>query len=102
MPTPSRRVVKLACVMTSGASKDDDLLGGDPELADLVRTLRSHGVLTRADLLERSGARDWPDLGFNAALRRGVAGGAIKELGDNLFEVGSDVPELDEGRFDPT
>ena len=88
--------------MTAGGGKDDDLLGSDPALADLVRTLRSYGVLTRAELLERSGARNWSDEGFNAALRRGVAEGAIKDLGDSLFEVGPDVPDLEEGRFDPT
>ena len=88
--------------MTSRGGKDDDLLGNDPELADLVRTLRSYGVLTRADLLERSGGHSWSDQGFNAALRRGVAAGAIKELGDSLFEVGPDVPDLDEGQFEPT
>jgi hypothetical protein len=87
--------------MTSGGGKDVDLLGSDPELADLVRTLRSYGVLRRVELLERSGARNWSGEGFNAALRRGVAGGVIKELGDNLFEVGPDAPDLDEGRFDP-
>jgi len=88
--------------MARGGGKDDDLLGNDPELADLVRALRSYGVLTRAELIERSGARNWSDQGFNAALRRGVAEGTIKELGDGLFGVGSDVPGLDEGRFDPT
>jgi hypothetical protein len=88
--------------MTSGGGKNVDLLGSDPELADLVRALRGYGVLTRAELLEHSGARSWSDQGFNAALRRGVAAGAIKELGDGLFEVGPDVPDLDEGRFDPT
>jgi len=88
--------------MTSGGGIDDDLLGSDPELADLVRTLRSYGVLTRAELLEHSGARNWSDQGFNAALRRGVAEGIIKELGDSLFELGPDAPDLDEGRFDPT
>jgi hypothetical protein len=88
--------------MRSGGGKDDDVLGSDPRVADLVRTLRSYGVLTRAQLLEHSGARNWSDQGFNAALRRGVAEGAIKELGDSLFEVGPDVPDLDEGRFDPT
>jgi hypothetical protein len=60
------------------------------------------GVVTRAELIEQSGARDWSDRGFRAALRRGVAEQAIKELGDGLFEVGPDVPDLDEGRFDPT
>ena len=89
--------------MTSGGGgKDDDLLGSDPEIADLVRTLRSYGVLTRAELLERSGGRSWSDRGFNAALRRGVAAGAIKELGDSLFEVGPEVPDLGEGQFEPT
>jgi hypothetical protein len=38
--------------MTSGGGKDVDLLGSDPELADLVRTLRSYGVLRRMELLE--------------------------------------------------
>ena len=88
--------------MTSGGGKDDDLRASDPELADLVRTLRSYGVLTRAELLQRSGGRNWSDHGFNAALRRGVAGGAIKELGDSLFEVGPNAPDLDEARFGPT
>jgi hypothetical protein len=88
--------------MTSGGGNDDDLLGSDPELADLVSTLRSYGTLTRADLLERSGAGNWSDQGFNAALRRGVADGTIRELGGSLFEVGPDVPDLGEGRFDPS
>jgi hypothetical protein len=85
--------------MSSG--EDADLLGSDPELADLVRALRSYGVLSRAQLLERSGARNWPDEGFNSALRRGVDGGTIRQLGEGLFEVGPHAPDLDEGRFDP-
>ena len=95
------RTATLACVMTSGGN-DDDLLGRDPELADLVRTLRSYGVLRRMELLERSGARNWSDRGFEAALRRGIAGETISELGDGLFEAGPDVLDLDEGRFDPS
>jgi hypothetical protein len=88
--------------MMSGGGKDDDLLASDPELADLVRTLRSYGVLTRAELLEHSGARHWSHQGFNAALRQGIARGTIKELSGGLFEVGPDAPDLNEGRFDPT
>jgi hypothetical protein len=88
--------------MTSSRGNDDDLLGRDPELADLVRTLRAYGVMTRAQLLERSGARNWSDQGFEAALRRGIAGRAIRELGDSLFEAGPDAPDLDQGRFDPS
>jgi hypothetical protein len=88
--------------VTSGGGKNDDLLGRDPELADLVRTLRAYGVLTRAELLERSGARNWSDQGFEAALRRGIAGEMIRDLGGTLFEAGPDMPELDEGRFDPS
>jgi hypothetical protein len=83
-------------------TKGGDLLGSDPELADLVRTLRIYGVVTREELLERSGARDWPDRGFNSALRRGVAEEAIRELEAGLFELGPDAPDLNEGRFDPT
>ena len=88
--------------MTRGGGKDRDVLGSDSELADLIRTLRSYGALTRQELLKRSDARDWSDRGFNTALRRGVAEGAIRELGAGLFEVGPDAPDLDEGRFDPT
>jgi hypothetical protein len=87
--------------MTSGGGNDDDLLGSDPEVADVVRALRRYGALTREELLKRSGARDWSDRGFNAAVRRGVDGGTIRELGPRLFEAGPNAPELDEGRFDP-
>ena len=83
------------------ARGDDDLRGRDPELADLVSALRRYGTLTRAGLLERTGARNWSDQGFNAALRRGLADGTVKELGEGLFELGPDVPDLDDGRFDP-
>jgi hypothetical protein len=74
----------------------------DPELADLVRVLRRDGVMTRAELLERTGARAWRDQGFNIALRRGVSEGVINKLGSGLFEVGPDAPDLDDARFDPT
>jgi len=84
------------------ARGDDDLRGRDPELADLVSALRRYGTLTRAELLNHTGARNWSDQGFNAALRRGLADGTIKELGESLFELGPDVPDLDDGRFDPS
>ena len=61
-----------------------------------------HGVLTRAELTGDLAHPNWPDHGSNAALRRGVNEGAIKELDNGLLEVGTDVPDLDEGRFDPT
>jgi len=77
-------------------------LRSDPELADLLRTLQSYGVMTRKELFERSGAGHWTDQGFNAALRRGVAEGIIKELDGELFEVGQDAPDVNEGRFEPT
>jgi hypothetical protein len=88
--------------MSIEGGKDRDLLGRDPELADLVRTLRGYGVLTREELRARSGARHWSDHGFNAALRRGVVEGSIKEVGAGLFEVSPRAPDLNEGRFDPT
>lgn len=63
------------------------------EVDDLVRTLRSYGVLTREDLLERSRAKHWPEGSFEAALRLGVAQGSIRQLTDDLFEVGPDPPD---------
>ena len=73
----------------------------EPEVDHLVRTLRSYGVLTREQLLERSGAQHWARESFDTALRRGIADGSIKQLDDELFEVGKGAPDLNEGRFDP-
>ena len=73
----------------------------EPEVADLVRALQSGGVLTREQLLGRSGARHWTRESFDTALRRGIADGSIKQLGAELFEVGRNAPDLNEGRFDP-
>jgi len=90
--------------MVASVSADAEKHRGrsDPEVADLVRTLRSYGALTRDQLFKHSGARQWRDESFQAALRRGVSGGTIKELDADLFEVGQDAPDLNEGRFDPT
>jgi hypothetical protein len=73
----------------------------DPEVDDLVRALRSYGVLTRGGLREFSGAFLWPDHSFGAALERGLAAGSIKSLGASLYDVGDDAPDLNEGRFGP-
>ena len=83
--------------MTAGSNSGH----GDPEIDELVRALRSHGVLTRAGLREFSGASRWPDHNFGAALERGLADGSIKALGASLYDVGDDAPDLNEGRFGP-
>jgi hypothetical protein len=73
----------------------------DYEVVDLVGTLRSYGVLTRNALFDRSGASAWVERSFDGALRRGVESGAIKSLGEDLFEVGDNAPEASRGKFDP-
>ena len=73
----------------------------DHEVVVLVETLTSYGVLTRDDLLDRSGASRWVGHSFAAALRHGVESGSIRSLGGDLFEVGDNPPELSRGRFDP-
>jgi hypothetical protein len=73
----------------------------DAEVLDLVETLRRYGVLTRDALRDRSGAARWVEHSFPAALRRGVESGAIKSLGDDLFEVGDNAPEPGLWRFNP-
>ena len=73
----------------------------DYEVDDLVRVLRNYGVLTRDDLRERSGARDWSDDSFAAVLRRAVDQGSIKDLGDGLFEVGPQARDPSQARYDP-
>jgi hypothetical protein len=60
----------------------------DAEVQDLVRTLRSYGVLTKARLAELSGAIHWSsETVFENALRTAVASGRITKLGDELFEL---------------
>jgi hypothetical protein len=73
----------------------------DPEVDELVRALRSYGVLTRGGLMEFSGAFHWADHAFGGALERGLAEGSIKRLGASLYDVGDDAPDLNEGRFGP-
>ena len=73
----------------------------DYEVDDLVRVLRDYGALTRDDLRERSGARDWSDDSFAAVLARGVAEGSINDLGDGLFELGPDARDPSQARYDP-
>ena len=73
----------------------------DYEVDDLVRVLRDYGALTRDDLRERSGAREWSDDSFAAVLGRAIAEGSIKDLGDGLFELGPQVAGSEPGRYDP-
>jgi hypothetical protein len=73
----------------------------DHEVDDLVKALRSFGVLNRERLRECSGALGWPDHSFGSVLERGVADGSIKRLAPGLFEVGDDAPDLNDGKFGP-
>jgi hypothetical protein len=73
----------------------------DQEVDELVRTLRSYGVLTREALRECSGSERWRDDTFRSVLERGIAEGRIKSLGAGLFEAGDPPPDLNSGRFDP-
>jgi lipoyl-dependent peroxiredoxin len=59
----------------------------DVEVEDIVRALRGYGVLTRARLLDFSGAADWSDSGGKRALARAVSSGRIRQLGDDLYEI---------------
>jgi osmotically inducible protein OsmC len=59
----------------------------EAEVEDIVRTLRTYGVLTRARLLEICGAAHWSDSGGRRALARAVSSGRIKQLGDDLYEI---------------
>jgi lipoyl-dependent peroxiredoxin len=59
----------------------------EAEVEDIVRALRTYGVLTRARLLDVCGAAQWSDLGGRRALARAVSSGRIKQLGDDLYEI---------------
>jgi hypothetical protein len=60
----------------------------DAEIEELVRALRGYGVLTRARLLDVCGATHWSDAGAKRALARAVSTGRIRQLGDDLYEIG--------------
>ena len=60
----------------------------EAEIEDLVRALRGYGVLTRARLLDVCGATHWSDAGARRALARAVSSGRIRQLGDDLYEIG--------------
>ena len=59
----------------------------DAEVDDIVRALRTYGVLTRARLADLSGAAHWSEPGFRRALAVAVASGRVRPLGDELFEI---------------
>src|SRR5437660_7320628 len=53
------------------------------EVEDIVRALRSYGVLTRERLCRIVGADEWPDHNFTMALRKSVSDGRVTRLGDS-------------------
>jgi osmotically inducible protein OsmC len=59
----------------------------EAEIEDIVRALRSYGVLTRARLLDICGAAHWSDSGARRALARAVSSGRVRQLGDDLYEI---------------
>lgn len=59
----------------------------DAEVDDIVRALRGYGVLTRARLVDVSGAAQWSDRGANRAIARAVSSGRVRRLGDELYEI---------------
>jgi lipoyl-dependent peroxiredoxin len=66
----------------------------EAEVERIVRALRGYGVLTRARLLDVSGAAHWSDAGARRALADAVSSGRIRQLGDDLYEIAT--PRSDE------
>jgi lipoyl-dependent peroxiredoxin len=66
----------------------------EAEVERIVRALRGYGVLTRARLLDVSGAAHWSDAGARRALADAVSSGRIRQLGDDLYEIAA--PRSDE------
>ena len=60
----------------------------EAEVEEIVRALRGYGVLTRARLLDVCRATHWSDAGAKRALARAVSTGRIRQLGDDLYEIG--------------
>lgn len=54
---------------------------------DLVDTLEPDRVLTRHDLADLSGERQWGTVGFDEALKWAVEHGLLRSLGLELYEL---------------
>jgi osmotically inducible protein OsmC len=59
----------------------------EAEIENIVRAVRSYGVLTRSRLLDICGAVHWSDSGARRALARAVSSGRVRQLGDDLYEI---------------
>lgn len=60
----------------------------DAEVDEIVHVLRSYGVLTGPTLAALIGARHWNgESPFGLALKRGIALGRVRRLGDDLYEL---------------
>ena len=59
----------------------------DVEVREIVAALRGPGLLTLARLRELCWADRWPERDFAAALRRALATGEIRHLGDERYET---------------
>jgi lipoyl-dependent peroxiredoxin len=66
----------------------------EAEVERIVRALRGYGVVTRARLVDVSGAAHWSDAGARRALADAVSSGRIRQLGDDLYEIAT--PRSDE------
>ena len=66
----------------------------EAEVERIVRALRGYGVLTRARLLDISGAAHWSDAGARRALADALSSGRIRQLGGDLYEIAT--PRSDE------
>jgi lipoyl-dependent peroxiredoxin len=66
----------------------------EAEVERIVRALRGYGVLTRARLVDISGAAHWSDAGARRALADAVSSGRIRQLGGDLYEIAT--PRSDE------
>lgn len=71
----------------------------DAEVEDIVRALRSYGVLTKERLEEIAGAGYWrTDVSFDAALHDAIAHGRVRQLSPRLYELTEDERSSVPGR----
>ena len=59
----------------------------DAQIEDIVRTLRSYGVVTKSRLEELTGAAHWREADFEVTLQESVRRGRVKDLGGDLYEL---------------
>lgn len=84
---PCPVVVVHACTHAAGSRPQWRHSRQEAEAEDVVSALRKYRTRTRTRLVEVCGAAHWSDSGFRRALGDAISTGAVRRVGDDLYEI---------------